>query len=457
MDLATKSKPFTKWQDELNNTTFKYHTIALIVAVILNPLWIISDYYTIPSYFSQFLIFRVGVTAVCLVVFLFRNKLIHIPEIIGFIPVAAISIQNAFMYSMLNVEQLQKHTFAYIALFIGASMLVLWNKWYSVAIILLSIVANIIFFKLNSILSLEQILINGALLTATVVFFSAFLINTRILLNKKEIIARLDLFEKNKQIEEQNKDITDSINYAKIIQYSIIPSEEVVQSYLKESFVFYKPKDIVSGDFPFVFSKNDCIYLAAVDCTGHGVPGAFMSVVGYFSLNQLLTNSKSESPNEILDGLHASIIKCLGQDSENSSTNVGMDIAICKICKRTKTVEFAGANRPLYIMKNGILEEIKSDRNAIGGLESKTRRPYTNYKASLNVNDSIYFFTDGLQDQFGGPDGQKKFMSKNIKKLIEENYSKPMSEIKKMIGESFEIWKGNNKQTDDILMIGYKF
>jgi phosphoserine phosphatase RsbU/P len=445
------------WQTELKKTSFKYHTIAISVAVILNPLWIISDYYTCPVYFKEFLIFRVCVTIVCMLVFIFRNKLVDKPEIIGFIPVLTISIQNAYMYSVMNVEQIQKHTFAYIALFIGSSMLVLWKNWYSLIIIILSLAANIIFFKMNSLLTLEQILINGALLSATVAFFSFFLINTRVSLNKKEICARLALSETNKLIEEQNRDITDSINYAKTIQYSLIPSEEIIQTYLKNSFVFYKPKDIVSGDFPFVFSKNNCIYLAAVDCTGHGVPGALMSVVGHFSLTQLLSSPENESPNQILDLLHASILKSLGQESESSTTNVGMDIAICKICILTKTIEFAGANRPLYIIRNGILEEIKSDRNSIGGMDCKTRKPYSNFKIKLGTKDSIFFFTDGLQDQFGGPDGQKKYMSRNIKKLISENYWKSMSEIKKQISESFETWKGSNQQTDDILMIGCQF
>jgi phosphoserine phosphatase RsbU/P len=445
------------WQAEFKKTAFKYHTIAVAVAIILNPIWIISDFYTIPNYFWEFLIFRLVVTTTCFFVFIFRKKLINLPEIIVFIPFFAISIQNAFMYSVMDIEQLQKHTFAYIALFIGASMLVLWKNIYSVFNIVLSFIANFIFFKINSNLTLEQILINGALLSTTVAVFSFFLINTRVSLNKKEIIARIKLSETNKLIEEQNRDITDSINYAKTIQYSIIPSEEVVQTFLKDSFVFYKPKDIVSGDFPFVFSKNNCIYLAVVDCTGHGVPGALMSVVGHFSLTQLLSNSENESPSEILDKLHASITKSLGQESELSTTNVGMDIAICKICTNSKTVEFSGANRPLYFMKDGVLEEIKSDRNSIGGSEIRGRKPYSNFKINLRANDSIFFFTDGLQDQFGGPDGNKKFMSKNIKRIVTENFKKPMAEIKSLISENFESWKGNNQQTDDILMIGYRF
>ncbi len=451
------SNPDNNWETELSKTAFKYHSIIILVAIVLNPLWAISDYFTIPDYFHRFLIFRLSITIICLVIYLLRNKLMHWPEIIALIPFLGISLQNAYMYSVMTVSQIQTHTFAYIALFIGAGMMVLWDKWYSVIVVIFTLLANFIYFKINSQLAIEQILINGALLTATVAIFTIILILTRTNLTKKEIISRLALSEKNKLIEMQNKDITDSINYAKTIQYSVVPSENVIQSYLPDAFVIYRPKDIVSGDFPFVYAKDDSIFVAAVDCTGHGVPGAFMSLVGHFSLTQALSFNSIHHPNEILDYLHASVVKALGQDDHNSSSTDGMDIGLCKINKKTMEVEFSGAQRPLYMIKNGVFEELKSDKASIGGTQLKTRKPYTNFKIAFNKGDSLFIFSDGLQDQFGGPESRKKFMSKNIKQLIIDHQNQPMYAFKNIVQQAFDVWKGENEQTDDVLMVGIRF
>ncbi len=454
LDKNSISQP---WQLELNSTAYKYHIIVIWIAIILNPIWAIGDYYTIPAYFTKFLIFRLAVAFTCIIVYLFRHKFINKPEIIAFVPFMGIAIQNAYMYSVMNVEELQKHTFAYIALFIGAGMMVLWNKMYSIIIVVVSLILNIILFKINSSLLLDVILINGALLTATVAIFTIILINTRYNLTLKEIIARLKLSHSNELLEEKNKSITDSINYAKNIQYAIVPDEKMIQSVFPNSFLFYKPKDIVSGDFPFVFTKNDCIYIASVDCTGHGVPGAFMSLVGYFSLSQAMNTANLNTPSEILDTLHTLVVKALGQDTAESTSNDGMDIALCKINTTTKTVEFSGAHRPLYIMKNGEFEELKSDKFPIGGKHYKTRNLHANFKIELSEGDSFYFFTDGLQDQFGGPTGKTKLMSKNIKRIITENHTKTMTAFKDVIVNEYETWKGDVKQIDDVLMIGCKF
>jgi phosphoserine phosphatase RsbU/P len=445
------------WKKELNQSAFKYHSIILLVAVVLNPVWAISDYYTIPKYFTAFLAFRLSTTFLNILTYIFRKRFLERPEIIALVPFTGIALQNAYMYSVMNVAQLQTHTFAYIALFIGAGMMVLWDKWYTVFIVVLSLIANFIFFKLNSDLSLDQILINGALLTATVALFSIILIQTRTNLTKKEIIARMALVETNKLIEAQNKDITDSINYAQNIQYSVVPSEKMIQSYLPDSFIIYQPKDIVSGDFPFVYEKNNCVYVAAVDCTGHGVPGAFMSLVGHFSLSQALSYEHINQPNEILDYLHNSVVKALGQDKENSKSTDGMDMAICKIEKNSRTIEFAGAHRPLYMIRNGSFEEIKPDKLSIGGTQLKTRNPYTNFKIQMQTGDSLYMFSDGVQDQFGGPDGRKKLMSKRIRELIAENQDASMNDFKRTMLDTFNTWKGEQSQTDDVLMIGIKF
>jgi len=274
------------WESELKLTAFKYHVLIAWVAVILNPIWVIADYYTNPIHATDFFIFRAVVSFATLLAILFKNKLKERPEIIALVPFLGISIQNAYMYSVMDVSGLQNHTFAYIALFIGAGMFVLWKPVYSVIIVVTSFIANILLFWMNSSLTLAEILINGGLLTASVALFTILLIHTRTNLTKKEIIARLALAESNKKlaiqneiIEEKNKDIRDSINYAQRIQQAILPPFEKIDKALNDYFILYKPKDIVSGDFYWHAAVQttpgenktveDIVILAAVDCTGH--------------------------------------------------------------------------------------------------------------------------------------------------------------------------------------------
>ncbi|MFZ5552890.1 MAG: tetratricopeptide repeat protein [Bacteroidota bacterium] len=290
-----------------------------------------------------------------------------------------------------------------------------------------------------------------------VIIFSIFLYN-RYRLTKLQ----------NKIIEEKNKDITDSINYAQKIQSSILPNDEDFKIAFPESFVLYIPKDIVSGDFYWISTnpnefpaidkakgenwkvKNPLI--AAVDCTGHGVPGSLMSMLGNSLLNKIVDTHKISKPNEILNALRTEIINSLKQHGENENKD-GMDIAVCAVYE--DKIEFAGANNPIYIIrKNGILEEIKADKMPIGYSASELK-PYKNHTVKMEQGDSFYMFTDGYADQFGGKE-EKKFKYKQLKGLLTSIYSEPMDAQKKVLNETIEKWKGANKQTDDILIIGIK-
>jgi hypothetical protein len=244
------------WQNELHATAFKFHVLIAWVAVGLNPVWIIGDYFNAPNHFIDFLIFRAVVSLATLTGIVYKNRLRNHPEVIALIPFVGISIQNAYMYSVMTVSELQTHTFAYIALFIGAGMFVLWKLLYSLIVVAVSFIVNIVFFKLNSPLSVGEILINGGLLTASVALFTILLIHTRTNLTKREIIARLSLAESNKELEIRNriiqqksKDLFDSINYAERIQQAILPSFEKIGKDLKDFFILYKPKDVIGGDF----------------------------------------------------------------------------------------------------------------------------------------------------------------------------------------------------------------
>ncbi|MGD1957884.1 MAG: PAS domain S-box protein [Fulvivirga sp.] len=258
------------------------------------------------------------------------------------------------------------------------------------------------------------------------------------------------------EIQNKNKKIADSINYAKRIQNAILPNNNVINRVLPDSFILYKPKDVVSGDFPWYVQMGDEIYMAAVDCTGHGVPGALLSLIGYFLLNDIVRSRKVSDPGLILDQLDEGVTTTLRQDQDDSKTKDGMDIALCKINPEKREIEYAGAHRPLYMMKKGEMEEVKGNKFAIGGGIYKNQTNFTTYSTKLSKGDSIYFCSDGFPDQFGGPDN-RKFGPRRTRDLIAEIHEKSMREAYQIFDNEWEGWKGDEKQTDDVLLIGIKF
>ncbi len=266
------------------------------------------------------------------------------------------------------------------------------------------------------------------------------------------------------KIKEANLKVQDSINYAKRIQNSILPKEILFKQYFPESFMIFRPKDIVSGDFPFLVKKEQRIYFAAADCTGHGVPGALLSVIGALILNEI-TTYESPTPAQLLDKLHASMVKTLRQGFEGGENERdGMDVGMCYLNLETGEFAFAGAHRPLYIVrhkstKTDELEELKGDKFPIGGVQYRGRKEFTNYETVLHKGDRIYVCSDGLPDQFGGPNKEdlKKFGPKKIRQIILENNNKPIGNVNVAIQTALDEWQGNQKQMDDILCIGIEF
>lgn len=258
------------------------------------------------------------------------------------------------------------------------------------------------------------------------------------------------------QISLANKKITDSINYARRIQDAIIPLESEIKESFPESFSYYMAKDVVSGDFPYFFKKGDWVYYAAVDCTGHGVPGAMMSLIGFLHLNHICEHQATDSPAFILDQLHKGVVSTLKQDAEGNSAADGMDVAICAVNTKTNEVAYAGAHRPLYHLRNGEIIQYKGDRFPVGGAQYKKRTPFQDFRFKAEPGDSIFFFSDGFPDQFGGPE-KLKFGPKRIRNIIEENSGKTMPEIHDLFERNFIDWKGEHKQMDDVLLIGIQF
>ena len=261
--------------------------------------------------------------------------------------------------------------------------------------------------------------------------------------------------EKSKLIiEEKNKSITDSIKYAKRIQLAKLPKKVDIYSALKESFILFKPKDIVSGDFYFFHKNEKSIFIVAADCTGHGVPGAFMSMICSEKLGDAVAQCSGTS--EILKHLNVGIKNTLHQTENSDSTRDGMDIAICQIDIESRIVRYSGANRPLWIIRKDdlVIEEIKATKKAIGGFTDDNQY-FDSHEFKLNEGDSFYISTDGYADQFGGHSG-KKLMAKLFKKILLDIQHKPMCEQEKHLNEFIEDWKGGMEQVDDILVIGVR-
>ncbi|HEY6160664.1 MAG TPA: SpoIIE family protein phosphatase, partial [Bacteroidia bacterium] len=266
---------------------------------------------------------------------------------------------------------------------------------------------------------------------------------------KKKANEKLSLAYR--EIEIKNKDITDSINYSKRIQDAILPAKEVKYKLFPQAFVLFKPKDIVSGDFYWFAEKDGKRLIAAADCTGHGVPGALMSMVGNNILNQVVMEKGITQPALILDQLNAEVIKSLKQSGAENKD--GMDISML-VFHSEMDIEYAGAQRPLWIVRGKELIEVKPDKFSIGGLQLEQRH-FTGHRIPLQQNDCVYIFSDGYADQFGGTEG-KKFRSRQFKELLVSIHSLPMNEQEKKLDESIERWKGHAMQVDDILVIGIR-
>ncbi|MFN7295162.1 MAG: SpoIIE family protein phosphatase, partial [Bacteroidota bacterium] len=279
-----------------------------------------------------------------------------------------------------------------------------------------------------------------------------------------EVVAEKEEVEKQKTIVEvKNKDITDSINYAQKIQQAILPLPDEFNKVFPQSFIYFQPRDIVSGDFywfypPHKMSQNH-VYLAAADCTGHGVPGAFMSMIGNTLLNEILNEKQVYECDAILNQLHNEVRAALKQDIAHNTTNDGMDIALCRIDLDTLEMQYAGANRALYIFRPYVAGyefiEVKPNKFSIGGFQAETSRQFNAHTIQLKQGDTFYMFSDGYADQFGGAKN-KKFMVKRLQHELMGMQHLPLHEQKLLINQLLHDWKGNTEQVDDILMIGVR-
>lgn len=285
---------------------------------------------------------------------------------------------------------------------------------------------------------------------SVVVIFTIFLYRTM----RQRKKANSSLTDAYKLIELKNKDITDSITYSKKIQQAMLPVDSLKEQLFKDIFIFFQPKDIVSGDFYWYGEKNGSRIIAACDCTGHGVPGALMSMIGTNILNQIINEKGITTPDKILDSLNSEIKKSLRQTDQTTNSKDGMDLALVRFID-SHTIEYSGAQRPLWIIRDNELIEIKPSKFTIGGLHNAGEKHFENHRIELKENDCIYLFTDGIVDQFGGPNS-KKFMSKQLRNLLLAIHQHPMKTQQQLVELALEQWQGEESQIDDILVIGIR-
>lgn len=287
--------------------------------------------------------------------------------------------------------------------------------------------------------------------------FLAFVFNRyRVSQRQKALIAeqKSEVEKQKALIEEKNKSITDSINYARRIQSAILPEVNEFTTAFPESFVFYRPKDIVSGDFYWIASSGSFTFYATADCTGHGVPGGFMSVLGASLLNEIVNEKGITEPADILVMMRDRIILALRQKGETGENKDGMDMVLCRVDRTRNELVYAAANNPLWIMRKDGLHEFPADKQPVGiGIENPGK--FRQHTVQLEPGDVIYTFTDGFADQFGGPKG-KKFKYAQLKTLLDTQRTAPMKEQELHLARVFEDWKGTLEQVDDILVIGVR-
>jgi serine phosphatase RsbU (regulator of sigma subunit) len=302
-----------------------------------------------------------------------------------------------------------------------------------------------------------SLLLYGTLIISLFYLFYIFqkrkLVKTRKLL--KEMQKALDIIELQKgELELKDKDITDSLIYAQRIQEALLPSELYFRKHFADSFILFKPKNIVSGDFYWIEEKGDKVFVVAADCTGHGVPGALMSMIGLEIIGKTINEDNIEVPSMILAILNKALEKTFSRE-KNIGTIIrdGMDIGLCVIDRRRKMVEYSGAFLPLYLIRDGSLVEIMADKVIIGMNTEEV--PYTDHEIDLMEDDIFYLFSDGYVDQFGGTDN-KKFMYRRFRYLLLTIHSFPVDDQKAILEENIKTWMGTNEQVDDMMVIGFR-
>jgi serine phosphatase RsbU (regulator of sigma subunit) len=366
---------------------------------------------------------------------------------------------NYTPFYLIDNEGILGHSLNYMALLIGASMFVLWSLPYSLFVLIISTAITVVFVGLNKQIVVEFFLVQGGFLLAIVGIFMVVLIKARYDLTLKEIKARLALKESNQALAEQkylveskNKKIVSSINYAKRIQDSVLGNKESIKSWFSDAMVLFKPKDVLSGDFYWFYQnqEQDIRIIIAADCTGHGVPAALMTIMGSSLLNEIVIQNKVFAPHKILHTLDYKIIQALNSNNSRQSINDGMDVTVLTF--HQNKVFFSGAKNPMLLIQNQEATLIKGAKYPIGSTQY-AEKAFESQSFGLNKGDKVYMYSDGYQDQFGH-DNKGKYLNTRFRELLLRTASLQMAEQEQALLKEFESWRGDNKQTDDLLVVG---
>lgn len=257
------------------------------------------------------------------------------------------------------------------------------------------------------------------------------------------------------EYQRQQREIAESLKYASYIQQALYPPESLITNLVPEHFIFFQPREIVSGDFYYVAGHGGTVYIAVGDCTGHGVPGAFMSLLGITFLNEIISRGNMYGAASVLNQLREHVMKALCQTGVETEQKDGIDLALCILDTRKNKLDFAGAFNPLYLVRDRQLIELEGDKMPVG-IGAEEEKPFTGQQLELKDKDTLYLFTDGFADQFGGVNG-KKFKYKAFRELLLNGTDLPMAEQKNRLKQTFEAWKGNLRQLDDVLVCGFRY
>jgi serine phosphatase RsbU (regulator of sigma subunit) len=256
-------------------------------------------------------------------------------------------------------------------------------------------------------------------------------------------------------VSKQQRELAESIKYASYIQQAMLPDSTEISRYLSDSFLLHMPCNMVGGDFYFISGQKDNIYLAVGDCTGHGIPGAFMSIMGLSFLHVVISRFNPDNASQVLNQMREHVMKALSQTGAQTEQKDGIDMAICILNRNNNVMQFAGAVNPIYVVRNRTLIEYQGDKMPVG-IDSEQERPFTNQQIELEPGDMVYLFTDGFADQFGGSKG-KKFKYRPFRELLTKISEFPADQQKIHLQQTFDTWKGNLKQLDDVLVFGFRY
>lgn len=436
-----------------SNSDLKLHRILLLVAgIVYFTFWFILRSVE-PDSFDPMLGRGIISFAIILVFLLtykyqfFRDYVVILSYILSHI--------LTYYYVFLLANNFYSYTYSIGMLTILFGTSVIFKDPYSLLIyLILSISAVALGYVFIEYPSFPPLMYLSILITTAIIAFLSmsvrFGIQKELDVNNNNLIKVYEEMKKQRQLVElKNIDITDSIVYAKKIQFSIIPEKDGLKKYLPQSFIYYRVKDIVSGDFYWYHKKGDELYIAAVDCTGHGVPGALVSMIGITLLKQTIDHQHIVEPGKILSNMQKEIYSFLQRGSSD-----GMEISLCSVNQEKKILSYAGAMMRLMMVRDGKVIEIKGDRSSISR-NTLFEVTFKNHTIEYQDGDSFYLFTDGYCDQFGG-EKQKKFMFRRFEQLLSDMQHLSMREQKSMLESTYKNWKGDLEQVDDILVIGFK-